>query len=204
MLSPDEYAQLVIMQYQQQVLPFWGEDHHKELEVLVQFQEFLKLNGPVCFDNHFAPGHVTGSALVVTPDFSKIVLTLHKKLKKWVQLGGHADGYHKIHEVALREAQEESGLKELTLYGPHFTVLDGEKTPLPLDFDIHQIPTHKNTPAHKHYDIRYAIIASDFMLKTSDESDDLRWFTLEEAFKVCEEESMHRQLWKMNKLKGGK
>src|SRR5262245_55586688 len=56
------------------------------------------------------PGHLTGSALITTPEFNRLLLTHHRKLGKWLQLGGHADGSLRLHEVALREAQEESGL----------------------------------------------------------------------------------------------
>jgi len=57
-------------------------------------------------------GHFTGSAWIVSPDRSRILMTHHKKLGKWIQLGGHADGENDLLKVALREAKEESGIQQ--------------------------------------------------------------------------------------------
>lgn len=179
-----------------------------EEATLSRFEEFMA-SSPRIFENSYAPGHLTGSALVVNQDFSAVVLTLHKKIKKWLQLGGHADGEFRLHDVALREAYEESGLKQLKLwdyYNHNRILLSAPKldllgSPLPIDFDIHEIPEHKGFPSHKHYDVRYLIVADDEQLVCSHESDDLRWFSLEEAFTICDEESMRRQLAKLQHLK---
>ncbi|GIS73179.1 MAG: hypothetical protein CM1200mP10_27560 [Candidatus Neomarinimicrobiota bacterium] len=58
-------------------------------------------------------GHFTGSAWIISPDKSYILMTHHKKLGKWIQLGGHADGESDLLKVALREATEESGINNL-------------------------------------------------------------------------------------------
>lgn len=60
-------------------------------------------------------GHFTGSAWVVSADGTRTLLTHHRKLQRWLQLGGHADGDRDLAQVALREAQEESGLTGLCL-----------------------------------------------------------------------------------------
>ena len=78
----------------------------------VLFRDFVHDNAK-CFDRSNMPGHITGSALVLNQDLSKVLLTHHKKLGMWLQLGGHADGHHIAHEVAMTEALEESGLKGL-------------------------------------------------------------------------------------------
>ena len=57
-------------------------------------------------------GHFTGSAWIISPDKSNILMTHHKKLGKWIQLGGHADGESDLLKVALREATEESGIQQ--------------------------------------------------------------------------------------------
>ena len=68
---------------------------------------------PDCLARTCAPGHLTGSAWIVSPDRRRTLLTHHRKLGKWLQLGGHADGDADLLAVALREAREESGLRGL-------------------------------------------------------------------------------------------
>ena len=74
--------------------------------------EFVQAH-PDCLARSCVPGHLTGSAWVVTPDRSRTLLTHHLKLDKWLQLGGHADGDGDLLAVALREAREESGLTRI-------------------------------------------------------------------------------------------
>src|ERR1700677_1858721 len=66
-----------------------------------------------CLVRSCMPGHLTGSAWVVSADRGRTLLTRHRKLGKWLQLGGHADGDGDLLAVALREAREESGLGAL-------------------------------------------------------------------------------------------
>src|SRR5688500_4865436 len=63
-----------------------------------------------CFDRACRPGHITGAAWIVSADRRRCLLTHHRKLDRWLQLGGHADGQCQVDEVALREAREESGM----------------------------------------------------------------------------------------------
>lgn len=156
-----------------------------------------------CYSRELLVGHVTGAALVVNPDYSQVLLTLHKKLGKWLQLGGHCDGNPQIHESALREAEEESGMKDLALVDAapllRTSVSD---VPLFFDIDIHEIPERKTEPAHFHYDFRYLVRAANpDSIAISEESEALRWFPIEEAFKVTHEKSMHRQFEKLLSLK---
>jgi len=99
-----------------------------------------------------------------------ILLTLHRKLGKWLHLGGHCDGIRDPFFVAWKEAYEESGL---TLIEP---VSDQV-----FSFDIHRIPEFKGVPEHLHYDVRYLFVADHHEpLVVSDESIDLRWFDIGE------------------------
>ncbi len=128
------------------------------------------LEHPRCYQRDHLPGHITGSAWIVNPDRSKVVLVQHAKLKRWLQPGGHADGDENIYRVALKEADEETGLTGLKWVG------DGI-----FDIDIHEIPARNDLsfPAHDHYDVRFLFEAPESQeLKISHESTDLKWISL--------------------------
>ena len=137
---------------------------------------------PRCFERDcFGDGHVTGSAWVVDPAGSRVLLTHHRKLGKWLQLGGHSDGEPDTLAVALREAREESGL-------PVHPISNAV-----LDIDIHTIPALKGEPAHLHYDVRFALRASSSEgLRVGPESIDLAWIDIEDLTRLTDEESMLR------------
>ncbi len=159
--------------------------HPTEAETVQSFIEFVQ-SQTECFERTLPIGHITGSAWIVTPDGSVVLLTHHRKLDRWLQLGGHADGDPDVIAVALKEAQEESGLEEFELVG------DGI-----FDLDIHPIPARKNEPEHLHYDVRYvfrAIGQTDFTV--SEESHDLRWVPIGEVQTLTTEESMLRMVRK--------
>ena len=119
------------------------------------------------FDRTYAPGHFTGSAWLVDAAGERVLLTHHRKLNRWLQLGGHADGDRDLAAVALREAHEESGLTELCVEPDIF------------DVDRHWIPERSNEAGHWHYDVRFIVRAStchEFVV--SDESLDLAWVSI--------------------------
>jgi 8-oxo-dGTP pyrophosphatase MutT (NUDIX family) len=153
----------------------------EEAATVNRFMEFVS-NNEACFERSLANGHVTGSAWVVDNSGKKVLLTHHRKLDRWLQLGGHADGESDILKVAMREVQEESGIDEVhPLTGGIF------------DLDIHLIPEFGNERAHTHYDIRYALrITGSEVYTVSDESHDLGWIPIEDISSVTKEESMHR------------
>lgn len=159
--------------------------HPAEAETVALFTGFVR-SQPECFERTLSIGHVTGSAWIVTPDGSEVLLTHHRKLDRWLQLGGHADGDPDVIAVALKEAREESGLEEFELLG------DGI-----FDLDIHPIPARKNEPEHLHYDVRYVFRATGPTVFTvSEESHDLRWVPVEEVQTLTTEESMLRMVRK--------
>jgi len=131
-------------------------------------------------------GHLTGSAWIVSPDRTQTLLTHHRKLNKWVQLGGHADGDPDLPAVALREAQEESGLTRLHLVSREI-----------YDLDCHEIPARKDAPMHWHFDLRFLIEADPLEpLVVSHESKELAWVSLADVAKRNSEESMSRMVRK--------
>lgn len=148
-----------------------------------------------CFDRTCRPGHVTGSAWVLTPDRRHCLLVHHRKLDRWLQPGGHADGDPDIQRVARREVEEEAGLSHLQL-AP-------ETEGLPIDVDVHQIPARYNATgeliedAHQHHDVRFLFIATAAEpLSVSDESHEVRWFARDEVLQATNEQSVLRMLRK--------
>lgn len=167
-------------------------------ELTAQFQELVS-TGNVAYNRDQFPGHFTGSALVVTEDRSRILLTLHRKLDKWLQLGGHADGEMDLWNVARREAEEEGGLKHLDPVGPSmWGDLSSNLSRQLWDIDVHLIPERKGDPAHYHYDARFVFITKEpEKIKISDESKALEWFPIERALEMNSEWSMQRLLLKI-------
>ena len=156
----------------------------------------LVLTYPNAFDRSCQVGHITGSAWVVSADKQRCLLTHHHKLDRWLQLGGHADGEREVHLAALREAQEESGMR-------HFSFVKIEGRLLPFDIDIHPIPATPAEAAHDHYDLRYLLIAEPGQtLKISPESKALRWFTWAEATRMSDETGMRRMINKARRYLG--
>jgi 8-oxo-dGTP pyrophosphatase MutT (NUDIX family) len=134
----------------------------------------LVLESPDCFLRSCLPGHVTASAWIVSSDRERFLLTHHRKLGRWLQLGGHADGDSDVFAVALREAREESGMAGFEwICGP----LAGSP-PGPIDIDVHAIPARGDEPAHEHHDVRFLLAAHPGQhLVISDESNALEWFS---------------------------
>ena len=135
-----------------------------------------------CFERACLPGHITASAWISSEDGSRFLLTHHRKLGRWLQLGGHADGDTDVVGVARREACEESGMLEFDL------LPDVDGSPL-LDIDVHVIPARKQEPAHEHHDMRVLLVAREGQeLAISDESLDLRWFDWSELEAVGDQD----------------
>ncbi|MGE5316308.1 MAG: NUDIX hydrolase [Acidobacteriota bacterium] len=161
------------------------DDTHEE-KMRLRTIEFVRTHED-CFERTCLTGHITGSALVVNFERTHVLLTHHKKLNRWLQLGGHADGEGDILGVALREAEEESGLKEVRAVSDSI-----------FDLDVHLIPARKDEPEHYHYDIRYLCEAdSRIPLTISDESHDLVWVPINAVLNYTEERSMLRMVSKI-------
>jgi len=127
------------------------------------------------------PGHLTASALVLDARRERALLTFHRKLGKWLQLGGHCDGDANLAAVALREAAEESGIADLAI------------DPIPVDLDVHMIPARKGEPEHLHLDTRFLVHAPPGAReRASEESLELRWFTRAEAADLETDDSVRR------------
>ena len=144
-----------------------------------------------CFEKDYLPGHFTGSAWIISPDKNKILMTHHKKLNMWLQLGGHADGQKDLKLVAIKEAREESGFN-------NFSILSEEI----FDLDIHKIESMNEEPEHLHYDVRFLLEAdpNEQNIIISEESYDVKWIHLDDVLNHNSEESISRMVEKTKKL----
>ncbi len=127
------------------------------------FTAFAEGHADACSRTQRA-GHFTGSAWLMSADGKRALLMHHRKLNRWLQPGGHADGDPDLAAVALREAEEETGLTGLEIERAVF------------DLDRHAIPARGAEPEHWHYDVRFVVRATDneaFVL--NEESHALAW-----------------------------
>ncbi len=139
------------------------------------------------------PAHVTGSAWVVNPDRSKILMMHHKKHDQWFQPGGHADGDADIVRVALRETAEETGIDP-----SHIHLLGSDI----FDVDIHTIPAMHGDPRHEHIDIRFLVEIDDRLpVPGNDESHDVIWVSLMHVTSYNNNRSTYRMLEKTRQLR---
>ncbi len=164
----------------------------EETETVQSFTRFIQEHTN-CFDRTLSKGHITGSAWLIHPDHPKVLLTHHRKLNKWLQLGGHADGQSDVLSVALREAREESGLNHII---PLLSDI--------FDIDIHRIPENRREAAHHHYDIRFVLQAvGSEKVRISEESHDLSWVLIPSLHEITQEKSIlrMRQKWHALNLK---
>lgn len=179
----------------------WGThspiDTQEPKDIVQAFTGFITENSD-CFERSNLKGHITASGFIVDTSFTEVLLTHHAKLNDWLQLGGHADGEPFAYDVALKECQEESGLNDFKFV--QFWKLFKLESPYPLIFDLdkHLIPARKNEPEHFHYDVRYLLVADkENPLQISEESKDLKWVPLKEAYEIARQSSMHRPFRKI-------
>mgnify|MGYP003562691578 CR=1 FL=1 len=158
-------------------------------EVIASFERFVADNADCC-ERSLSIGHLTGSAWLVSKDGERALLMHHRKLRRWLQPGGHADGSPDLAQVALREAIEETGLTDLQVQPDIF------------DLDCHIIPARGNEPEHFHYDVRFVVQAygsEEFV--QNEESLALAWFDIKKLAIDSElDESIRRMAKKWLKL----
>jgi 8-oxo-dGTP pyrophosphatase MutT (NUDIX family) len=144
---------------------------------------------------HFRPGHFTASCYVIDGE-GRLLLHHHRRLDRWLQMGGHVEGDELPKLTALREGQEESGLRDLALVGEDI-----------FDLDIHGIPAALRVdgltePDHDHYDVRYLARTASPHAITLDraESNDLAWVTFGRAAELMPGSESQRVLRKIERL----
>ena len=121
-------------------------------------------------------GHITGSAVIIELKYGRALLHYHKRLRRWLQVGGHADYETDFAQVALREAREETGLPDLRHWPP-------SDAPIPLDYDAHTIPPSGDMREHLHLDFRFLLVTDQpqALAPTPGESAQFRWLSRAEA-----------------------
>lgn len=171
------------------LLSGYEQRYPEESARIKRYRQFV-IDHPDCFERSLETGHVTGSALVLDGARQRVLLTHHRKLNRWLQPGGHADGDSDVLRVAMREAQEETGL---ALIRPVTQAL--------LDVDIHSIPARHDEPQHFHYDCRFLLgSAGSDEFTISEESNDLAWVSMDRITDYTSEESILRMLVKAREL----
>jgi 8-oxo-dGTP pyrophosphatase MutT (NUDIX family) len=156
-----------------------------EIAYKKQIIEFIEQNED-CFERTHPKGHLTASAWLLNNNKSKVLLTHHAKLGTWVQLGGHCDGDSNVLAVAIKEAQEESGIDEIVPLSNEI-----------FDIDVHLVPANAKDAAHHHYDIRFLLqVLGNETFKVSEESKDLMWVDKELVKLPTNERSITRMFEK--------
>ncbi|HEX4253089.1 MAG TPA: NUDIX hydrolase [Pseudonocardia sp.] len=145
----------------------WQPADSGQLALREAFLGFLAVRQDACLRS-CEPGHLTASALLLDHEGARVLLTLHPRVGRWIQLGGHCEpGDGSLAEAALREATEESGIDGLHL------------EPEPLHLDVHAITCSLGVPT-RHFDVRFVARAPEGAIeRISAESDDLRWWPLD-------------------------
>jgi 8-oxo-dGTP pyrophosphatase MutT (NUDIX family) len=164
----------------------------EEAGYIARARAFVEANAD-CFHRDHWPAHITGSAWVVSPDRSRVLMMHHRKLDQWFQPGGHADGDADILRVALRETAEDTGLETRHVKLLHMEVFD---------VDVHGIDANEHDPRHEHIDIRFLVEIDDSLpVPGNDESHEVLWVRLNEVSAYNNNRSTWRMTEKIRRLR---
>ena len=161
------------------------QDKRMILQYMHQYNDILLRSNEIA--------HFTASPWIVNPSRTHVLMVHHNLYNSWSWIGGHADGEADLLSVALREAQEETGVRKIR--------------PLSEDiFSLEILPVQAHfkrgnyVVPHLHLNATYLIEADDLQPIRSkpDENSAVRWFPLEEAVKVCSEPPMQIIYRKLN------
>ena len=155
-------------------------DIQKTIDFIQDNERFTARDNPA--------GHLTASAWVISEDHEFALLLHHKRLRRWLQPGGHIEDDRHLEAAAQREAEEETGLPVRLAQADIF------------DVDVHFIPAGKREPGHYHYDIRFLFYADPTLpLTGGEESHELAWIAVSDLL-THEETSIARMARKANSL----
>jgi 8-oxo-dGTP pyrophosphatase MutT (NUDIX family) len=157
-----------------ETLSAWQPEHHGQESLRQALLAFLAAREDACL-RACVPGHITASAVVLDHSGQRVLLTLHPRIGRWLQLGGHCEPSDTtLVGAALREATEESGIAGLTI------------DPTPLHVDVHPVTCSLGVPT-RHLDVRFLVRAPEGATPVrSAESIDLRWWPIDNAPEATE------------------
>ena len=154
---------------------------------------------PDIFERYNPFMHITSSVWIVNENFDKILLAYHKMYKSYSWIGGHNDGEVDCMQIALKETEEESGLKNCKVLSEDIFAVDI----LPVDAHI---KNNKIVSTHLHLNLTYLLQANENekLIVCPNENEDLKWFALSEYESHIEENRMVAIYRKLNnKVKEG-
>jgi len=174
-----------------QLLADYKTPHMEEAAMVNRTRHFIAQHSN-CFDRRLASGHVTGSAWVINPACSHVLMLHHRKLDLWLQPGGHADGDTDIIRVALKETAEESGIdiQQIKLLSESI-----------FDVDVHTVHDSTHDFRHEHFDIRFLLEIDDSLpIPGNDESHEIGWVPLNQVSHFNNAISLRRMVQKTREL----
>ena len=161
---------MTLHEHAREVLSGYTHTDPQQNELARQYLEFLAEH-PDGVWRDCTSGHITASAVVIDPGARNVLLTLHPKVGRWLQLGGHLEHDDAtLREAAIREVIEECGIRQ------------GRISANPVRLDRHPVPCGRladgSVRASEHLDVQYVVVVSEMVEPViSEESDGLRWFS---------------------------
>ena len=123
----------------------------RALASVEQTVELLEYSAAPLDRTHYDPGHLTASAVVLSPDRHHVLLVYHPRLQRWLQPGGHVEREDRtVHDTARREVREETGIE-----------LDADLPAALVAVDVHEIPATDTEPFHLHHDLMFHFVVPD-------------------------------------------
>lgn len=147
---------------------------------------------PLSRENEVA--HFTASGWIVNRDRTRLLMAYHNIYRSWSWTGGHADGESDLLAVALREAREETGVKDVLAVSPEIFSIET------LVVEGHE-KRGRYVPCHLHMNVTYLLEADDTAPLTvkPDENSAVAWIRMDEmADKVTEPWMLERVYRKLN------
>lgn len=164
-----------------------GQQEQNDKEQMLQFME----NSKNYLERENRTGHFTASVWTVNQDHTKTLMVYHNIYRSWSWIGGHADGMEDLCAVAMKELQEETGLKHAKLVSREIFSLET------LSVDGH-VKKGKWVPGHLHFNLTFLAEAdeNEELTVREEENSAVKWWTFEEALKVSSEPWMTEHVYK--------